>query len=220
MTRRRLNPRHCTQNVTVATYAAVDDVYGTWGEPVAVKRVQVKHSREILTVAGESRVVSLMTVRIPPRDTTPPLEDLFAPDSQVTHRGRSSYVLTCETVFTGPGPAFVRVTAGDRRPAHGGIQVTVELIRTGGRDPRGNPLPSQPPVTIQAIVIPGDTSEPTDLDDSTVTKAELLVDGDLLVTSTDQFRFTLPAALAGMWGVDGDPSPSGARLKVPLRKQP
>lgn len=214
----RISPRLCTHSVTVAPFDRIDSIAGTWGSPVDVDHVQVKHSRETLVVDGNSIMVSLMTIRIPPRAAQDALEALFSPDAQVTHRGNTAWVLTCEPVYTGNSIAFTRVTAGDRRPAGGAIEATVTLLRTGGRNSDGDPTDVQEIPNVPALLIPGTTSEPLGRADETVTEATMLVDGALTVRNTDRVRITT-TALAGVWNVAGDPSPAGDRLKVPLRKE-
>lgn len=214
----RISPRLCTQTVTVAPYQRIDSIFGTWGDPVTVDHVQVKHSREILTVDGESMVVSLMTVRIPPAVDQAALEALFAPDAQITHRGTTSWVLTCEPVYTAGSIAFTRVTAGDRRPAGGAIPVTVTILHTGGRNADGDPIPAEEISDVPALLIPGTTSEPLGHADATTTEATMFVDGARTVRNTDRVRVET-TALAGVWNVAGDPSPTGDRLKIPLRKE-
>lgn len=214
----RISPRLCTHTVTVAPYQRVDAILGTWGDPVVVDHVQVKHSRETIVIDGDSVMVSLMTVRIPPRTDQEALEALFAPDAQVTHRGSTSWVLTCETVYTSNAAAFTRVTTGDRRPAGGAFPATVTILRTGGRNADGDPTTAEEIPDVAALLVPGTTSEPLGRADETVTEATMFVDGTRTIRNTDRIRVDT-TALAGVWNVAGDPSPAGDRLKVPLRKE-
>lgn len=213
----RLSPRLATDTVTVAPYQRIDSILGTWGAPVTVEHVQVKHSRETLVVDGDSVVVSLMTVRIPPAADQPGLEALFSDDAQITHRDHTAWVLTRETVYIGTGIAFTRVTAGDRRPAGGAITVKVTILATAGRNADGDPIPAQETPNVTALLIPGSTSEPLNRADDTITTATMLLDASRAIRPTDRVRVET-TALAGLWNVAGDPTPAGDRVRVPLRR--
>lgn len=213
----RLSPRLATQAVTVAPYEKIDSILGTWGEPDTLKNVQVKHSRETVVIDGNSVMVSLMTLRVPPAADQEALEQLLTPDAQITHRGRTAWVLTCEPVYGPHALAYTRVTAGDRRPAGGAITVKVTILATAGRNADGDPIPAQQITNVPALLIPGLTSEPLNRADDTVTTASMLLDASRTIRPTDRVRVET-TALAGLWNVAGDPSPAGDRIRIPLRR--
>ena len=83
----------------------------------------------------------------------------------------------------------------------------VVVIRSGGRDKKGNPLPSEEFPRTDVLVAPRATSDPVDRSDVTNSTA-VLYDGDTTFAylSTDRIRVPPGARMAGEWSVEGRPS--------------
>lgn len=214
---RRIHPRHCTETVTVRPWTDDGTLLGRLGAPEDVQRVQVQQSHEIATDGDGPRAVTLLEVRVPPRATLD-VAALFAPDSQITYRGSTSFVLTCETVRHRGGVAFTRVIAGDRpSPFAGSWAVLVRITPSPGRDRWGDPIPAGAPREVAGSLKPKSTGEPGGFDQTTESTATLYLPGTESVASTDRVD-VLDSPLAGRWLVDGDPHPEGTALAVPLRR--
>ena len=137
---RRISPRHCTETITVRPFAADGTIDGTLGDETTVRRVMVTESRQVVTAGDDVRVVSLLEVRLPDRDGLD-VGAIFTPDSQVTYRGSTSIVLTCDRVLHRGQVAFWRITTGDRAPRFGGaLPVIVHIVPATGRDTMGDPV--------------------------------------------------------------------------------
>ena len=83
----------------------------------------------------------------------------------------------------------------------------VVVLRGGGRDSKGNPLPvTEVPLT-DCIVAPRATSEPTDRADLISSTAVLYRDPDpnFHFLPKDRVRVPVTARMAGEWAVDGLP---------------
>lgn len=94
--------------------------------------------------------------------------------------------------------------------------VTVDVLRSGGRDARGNTLPEQEHPLEDCSVSPRSTSEPVDRSDTVVVGSVLRVGGTAYrrftaahgpLRSTDRIRVPDPHPLAGDWQVEGEPGP-------------
>lgn len=106
----------------------------------------------------------------------------------------------------------------DRFPAE--WLATVTLIRGGGRDARGNPLPSTELELEGCLLAARSTSEPVDRSDLTEAKGVLYRRRTFTFLSTDRVRVPQGSLLsAGVWAVDGEPSTWPAGVEVPLRKE-
>jgi hypothetical protein len=83
----------------------------------------------------------------------------------------------------------------------------VVVIRGGGRDAKGNPLPAQDIPVKDCIVGARATAEPLDHSDVVDSKAVLYRDPDPGFTFLPSDRVRVPAGkrMAGEWSVDGRP---------------
>ena len=81
----------------------------------------------------------------------------------------------------------------------------VIVVRSGGRDAKGNPLPSFEIPVPDCIVAPRATSDPVDRSDVVDGKAVLYRDLGFTFRSTDGIRIPEGALMAGTWAVDGSP---------------
>lgn len=83
--------------------------------------------------------------------------------------------------------------------------VDVVVLRGGGRDAKGNPLPvSEIPVT-GCLVAPRATADPVDRSDVTDGKAVLYRDPGFRFLPSDRIRIPDGSLMAGQWSVDGRP---------------
>jgi hypothetical protein len=83
----------------------------------------------------------------------------------------------------------------------------VVVLRGGGRDAKGNPLPEAEIPRPGVLVGARSTAEPLGRSDVTDNKA-VLYDGDTTFAylSTDRVRVPAGSRMAGVWAVDGRPS--------------
>lgn len=213
---RRINPRHVTETVHVAPYSAEDDWLGTWGAPVDVA-AQVEYRREVLLTTETVTAAAVLTLRVPP-DLGRDVQNLFPLSSEVSYGATRSWVLVSRPVLRHGALVYLEVTTGDRPPQFGGWVVTAVLHRTAGRDRRGNPTPAVDVDLGRVVIVPGESSEPVDEDQSAVTTAQLVVPADApIIRSTDSLTVT-GSPLAGRWQVEGDPAPHRNRTVVQLRR--
>jgi hypothetical protein len=86
-------------------------------------------------------------------------------------------------------------------------RVDVVVLRGGGRDAKGNPLPEVEIPRPGVLVGARSTAEPLERSDVTDNKA-VLYDGDAAFRylSTDRVRVPAGSRMAGTWSVDGRPS--------------
>lgn len=214
---RRISPRHCTETITVRPFAADGTIDGTLGDETTVRRVMVTESRQVVTAGDDVRVVSLLEVRLPDRDGLD-VGAIFTPDSQVTYRGSTSIVLTCDRVLHRGQVAFWRITTGDRAPRFGGaLPVIVHIVPATGRDTMGDPIPAGPTRTARGYLAVDNTTDPTDYSDEPSTTGVLHLPAGEQVTSTDRIE-VLDGPLAGQWTVHGTPHPDAGALAIPVRR--
>ena len=214
---RRISPRHCTETITVRPFAADGTIDGTLGDETTVRRVMVTESRQVVTAGDDVRVVSLLEVRLPDRDGLD-VDAIFTPDSQVTYRGSTSIVLTCDRVLHRGQVAFWRITTGDRAPRFGGaLPVIVHIVPATGRDTMGDPIPAGPTRTTRGYLAVDNTTDPTDYSDEPSTTGVLHLPAGEQVTSTDRIE-VLDGPLAGQWTVHGTPHPDAGALAIPVRR--
>ena len=84
---------------------------------------------------------------------------------------------------------------------------SVTVIRGGGRDAKGNPLPTTEITRTGVVIAPRATADPVDRSDVTSSTAVLYDgDGSFIYQSTDRIRVPAGARMAGDWSVDGRPS--------------
>jgi hypothetical protein len=84
--------------------------------------------------------------------------------------------------------------------------VDVIVLRGGGRDAKGNPLPVvELPVT-KCLIGPRATAEPVDRSEVTDGKAVLYRGPGFTFYSTDRIRIPAGALMAGDWSVEGRPA--------------
>lgn len=86
-------------------------------------------------------------------------------------------------------------------------RVDVIVLRSGGRDAKGNPLSPEEITVTDCIVGARATSDPVDRADMVDGKAVLYrdPDPDFTFLSTDRVRVPAGARMAGDWSVDGRP---------------
>ncbi len=110
------------------------------------------------------------------------------------------------------------MTVVSRFPASWKTDVTV--LRGGGYDEYGNPLPVTEIPLSGCLAAPRSTADPIDRSDLTEATAVLYRDHDAEFDfhSTDKVRFPETALLRGTWKVDGEPSRWPFGVEVPLRK--
>lgn len=95
---------------------------------------------------------------------------------------------------------------------------TAIVVRSGGRDPKGNPLPETEHPLPDCMMDPGTTTEPIDRSDVPTTTAWLHCLPGADVVSTD--RIVVPEGMfwsAGTYAVDGDPKRTPLGTSIPLR---
>ncbi|MBT8162798.1 MULTISPECIES: hypothetical protein [Arthrobacter] len=94
----------------------------------------------------------------------------------------------------------------------------VVVLRGGGRDAKGNPLPtSEIPVT-DCLVGPRATAEPLDRSDVVDSTAALYRDNGFTFLSTDRVRVPEGTRMAGEWSIDGLPGEWPYGVEVGLRR--
>lgn len=93
----------------------------------------------------------------------------------------------------------------------------VTVLRGGGRDPFGNPLPTEEIPVTGCLAAARSTAEPLDRTDLTEARGVLYHD-DFEFQPTDRIRFPETATLRGTWAVAGEPSRWPMGIEVPLRK--
>lgn len=82
---------------------------------------------------------------------------------------------------------------------------SVTVVRSGGRDAKGNPLPTSEIPVADCIVAPRATSDPVDRSDVVDGKSVLYRDPGFRFYSTDLIRVPDGSFMAGDWAVDGRP---------------
>jgi len=82
----------------------------------------------------------------------------------------------------------------------------VTVIRGGGRDAKGNPLPSQEIPLRDCLIGARATSDPVDRSDVTSSTAVLYRDPGFTFLPADRIRVPAGARMAGLWSVDGRPA--------------
>jgi len=97
----------------------------------------------------------------------------------------------------------------------------VVVLRGGGRDREGNPLPVEEIPLADCLVGSRSTENPVDRADLTRTEGILYRDLGFNFRHTDRIRIPDGTWLAaGEWAVDGDPKRWPMGWEVPLRKEP
>lgn len=95
----------------------------------------------------------------------------------------------------------------------------VVVLRGGGRDAKGNPLPSEEITVRNCLIGPRNTSESGDF--SMVVSSEMALyrdpDPEFRFRSTDRIRVPEDARMAGDWAVDGRPMEYPLGVHVPIR---
>ncbi|WP_284763389.1 hypothetical protein [Arthrobacter sp. efr-133-R2A-63] len=81
----------------------------------------------------------------------------------------------------------------------------VVVLRGGGRDAKGNPLPAQEIPVTDCIVGSRATAEPLDRSDVVDSKAVLYRDPGFTFLPADRVRVPEGARMAGTWSVEGRP---------------
>jgi hypothetical protein len=83
----------------------------------------------------------------------------------------------------------------------------VTVLRGGGRDAKGNPLPSQEITVDDCLIAPRATSEPLDRTNGFDSTAVLYHDPEpgLVFLASDRIRVPPGARMAGEWSVKGRP---------------
>ena len=83
--------------------------------------------------------------------------------------------------------------------------VEVDVLRGGGRDAKGNPLPTVEINVTGCLIGPRATSDPVDRSDLVDSKAVMYRGPGFTFLSTDRIRVPHGARMAGMWAVEGRP---------------
>lgn len=81
----------------------------------------------------------------------------------------------------------------------------VTVLRGGGRDSKGNPLPVVELLATDCIIVPRSTSDPVDRSDVVDGKAVLYRDPGFTFLPTDRVRVPTGGLMAGDWSIDGRP---------------
>lgn len=81
----------------------------------------------------------------------------------------------------------------------------VVVLRGGGRDAKGNPLPSIEVPVKDCLIGPRATEEPLDRSDVTSATAVLYRDPGFTFRPADRVRVPEGSRMAGLWAVDGRP---------------
>jgi hypothetical protein len=84
-------------------------------------------------------------------------------------------------------------------------RVDVVVLRGGGRDAKGNPLPGQEIAVMDCILAPRATAEATDRADVVSSTAVLYRDPGFTFLPADRIRVPAGQRMAGTWSVDGRP---------------
>ncbi|MGO1562604.1 MAG: hypothetical protein ACTHW7_12345 [Actinomycetaceae bacterium] len=106
----------------------------------------------------------------------------------------------------------------DRFPAEWLTDVTV--LRGGGRDRFGNPLPEEEIPLDGCLAGWGTTTEHTDRTDRTVAQATLYRRrDDFRWRSTDRVRITEDSMLPGTWAIDGEPKIWPTDVEIGLTRE-
>lgn len=81
----------------------------------------------------------------------------------------------------------------------------VVVLRGGGRDSKGNPLPTQELPVTDCIIGPRATAEPLDHSDVVDSKAVLYREPGFTFLPADRIRVPEGARMPGTWSVEGRP---------------
>lgn len=97
-------------------------------------------------------------------------------------------------------------------------RTSVIVLRSGGRDVKGNPLPDVEIPKDNCLIAPRMTAEPVDRSDVVVAKPALYRDNEpgFSFLSTDRIRVPEGARMSGDWEVDGLPGEWPMGVEVPL----
>lgn len=211
---RHLSSAKARDKVVVEAFTP-DGWTGSWVDPVTV-RCQVASETVLVDDDAGRRYVTVTKILVPPSM----LVDrgaLFSPLARVTMWGQSSYVTACAPVTLSGVVTHYRVTTGEDRPFGGGFLVDVVHHKTGGRDSRGNRLPTVDEPLSGVLIVPGESSEPVDTNPAAVTTATLTVPAGTEWASSDLVT-VIDSPLTGKWQTDGDPIPHPDRVVVPLKR--
>lgn len=104
-----------------------------------------------------------------------------------------------------------------RFPAHWRTSVTV--LRAGGRDPKGNPLPAVEIPLADCLIGPRSTGEPVPGSSLTASDMSLYRDPDPAFTFQPADRIIVPegALNAGEWSVDGRSKEFPLGVETPVK---
>lgn len=94
------------------------------------------------------------------------------------------------------------------------------VLRSGGRDDWGNPLPVVEIPKDNCLIAPRSTTDPVDRSDVVNAKPALYRDNEpgFSFLSTDRIRVPEGARMAGEWEVDGLPGEWPFGVEVPLAR--
>lgn len=84
-------------------------------------------------------------------------------------------------------------------------RVDVVVLRGGGRDPKGNPLPAQEIAVTDCIVAARATVDPVDRSDVVSSTAVLYRDPGFTFLPADRIKIPAGKRMAGTWSVEGRP---------------
>lgn len=99
-------------------------------------------------------------------------------------------------------------------------RTSITVHRGGGRDPKGNPQPTEDHEVSHCLIGPRSTSEPVDrselVDSTAVLYREATAAPAFVFLATDQLTIPEGHRMAGRWAVDGRPGewPLGTELAL------
>lgn len=95
----------------------------------------------------------------------------------------------------------------------------VVVLRSGGRDAKGNPLPVEEIPVKDCLIGPRNTSESNDFSMVASTEMAIYRDPDPVFSfhATDRIRVPEGQRMAGVWAVDGRPLEYPLGVHVPIR---
>lgn len=145
-----------------------------------------------------------------------PLTDAVEEGMSLVHRGRVYEVDGPPQHFTGGVLDHTELWLVERFPAR--WLVTVTVVRSGGRDARGNPLPAERIPVKDCLVRWRSSTDPLDRTDLTDSSAVLYRRRGFDFRSTDQIEVPAGSLAAGTWSVDGDPKRWPDSVELALTK--
>ncbi len=100
-------------------------------------------------------------------------------------------------------------------------RVSVVVLRSAGRDARGNPLPDEEIPLDDCLIAPRTTYNAVDLSDQVFARPALYRDFDPAFSFRHTDIIVVPEGkpMAGRWGVDGLPGEWPAGVEIPIARE-